>query len=107
MKKIFLLFYSKKIQYLLFFLFFFVAISIPLISMMIKLGVGVKGSLPTSLPFKFTEIMTIFFKTFLLIILGVLYLSTKRRTLLPLLMLSIFAINGGLHYGSNTLVMST
>ena len=75
--------------------------------MMIKLGIGVTGARPTALPFKLTGIMTHFFKTFLPIMLGLLYLSSNRKSILVLLMLSIFAIYGSIHLASKTIVLAT
>ena len=97
---------KKNSIFITFIIIFFVAASIPLIDMMIKLGIGVTGARPTTLPFKLTGIMTHFFKTFLPFLLGILYL-TNRRSLFLLLLLSIFAIYGGVHLASKTIVIGT
>ena len=100
-------FKNKNSKFFVFLIFFFVATSIPLMNMMIDLGIGVTGTRPTQLPFKLTGIMIHFFKTFLPIFLGVLYLTTKRNSLFMLLTLSVFAIYGGAILSSKTIVIAT
>ena len=100
-------FKNKNSIFFIFLIIFFVATSIPLMNMMIELGIGVTGTRPTQLPFKLTGIMIHFFKTFLPIFLGVLYLTTKRNSFFMLLILSVFAIYGGAILSSKTIVIVT
>jgi len=99
-------FSKKKSKIILFLIFFFLTTSIPMINMMIELGIGVTGARPTALPFKLTGILTLFYKMFLPLFLGVLYLADNRR-LFSLLLLSIFVIYGGVHLSSKTIVIAT
>ena len=100
-------FKNKNSIFFVFLIIFFVATSIPLMNMMIELGIGVTGARPTQLPFKLTGISVHFFKTFLPIFLGVLYLTTKRNSVFMLLILSVFAIYGGAILSSKTIVIAT
>ena len=76
--------------------------------MMIELGIGVTGAKnSTALPFKLAGILTMFYKTFLPVLLGVLYLADNRRSLAFLLIISVFAIYGGIYLSSKTIVIAT
>ena len=100
-------FLNKNSKIYIFLIIFFVAISIPLMNMMNELGIGVTGARPTRLPFKLTGILTHFFKTFLPILLIVFYLATKRNSFFIILILSVFAIYGGIVLSSKTILVIT
>ncbi len=99
-------FLNKNSKIYIFLIIFIVAISIPLMNMMIELGIGVTGTRPTRLPFKLTGILVHFFKTFLPLLLVVLYLTTKRNSIFIILSLSVFAIYGGIILSSKTIIIS-
>lgn len=99
-------FLNKNSKIYIFLIIFFVAISIPLINMMNELGIGVTGARPTRLPFKLTGILSHFFKTFLPILLVVFYLTTKRNSIFIILILSVFAIYGGIILSSKTILIT-
>jgi hypothetical protein len=99
--------YKKNIKYFPITIFIIVTLTIIFISFTRSMGLSASGAVIEPLPFKLIAIFNFTLKIIVPILLSALYVSTKRYSLLILLIIYVFVIYSSISLGSRSVIFST